>query len=232
VANLVRSDATLRELYAAAFDGVPAADDDAVLVGVGKALAAFQETLVSERTPFDEFRDALARDDREAAARLSLAAQRGLRVFEGRGRCAACHSGATFSDGGFHRSLIASQPSSQRDAGRQAGVQSLLANPLNRLGRFNDGADRSATLSAANETHRDGAFRTPGLREVAKTGPYMHDGSVGNLCEALRPHALPDAGGAAPRLSLAERRDLVAFLRSLSVTADSPLVDEAIFRCR
>jgi cytochrome c peroxidase len=65
------------------------------------------------------------------------------------------------------------------------------------------------------------AFRTPSLREAAATGPYMHDGSVARLCDAARPHALPDAGPAADGdapLDAAERDDVAAFL--LSLTAD------------
>ncbi len=55
------------------------------------------------------------------------------------------------------------------------------------------------------------AFRTPGLRDVAATAPYMHDGSVASLCDALRPHAAGQPTG----LSVDERRDLVAFLETL-----------------
>ena len=63
-------------------------------------------------------------------------------------------------------------------------------------------------------------FRTPGLRDVAATAPYLHDGSAARLCDAVQPHAL-DAGHASPTLSGAEQRDLVAFLRTLS-TGDVP----------
>ena len=59
----------------------PGADDEKLLVDAAKALAAFQATLVSPRTPFDAFRDALLAGDREAAARYPLAAQRGLKIF-------------------------------------------------------------------------------------------------------------------------------------------------------
>src|SRR4030095_1792521 len=64
--------------YALAFDHPPPADDETALVDAGKALAAYQETLNSERTPFDAFRDALARGD--VAAGYPVAAQRGLRL--------------------------------------------------------------------------------------------------------------------------------------------------------
>jgi len=75
-----------------------------------------------------------------------------------------------------------------------------------------------------------GAFRTPGLREVDTTAPYMHDGSVANLCDAVLPHATID-GSPPTALSFAERRDVVAFLRTLSAPREA-IVDEAAVTCR
>jgi len=59
------------------------------------------------------------------------------------------------------------------------------------------------------------AFRTPGLRGVATTAPYMHDGSAASLCDAVKPHAA-DADANPPELGAAQRTALVAFLRALS----------------
>ena len=110
------------------------------MVDAGKALAAFQETLASGRTPFDDFRDALLRGDGAAAERYPAAAQRGLRLFVGAGRCIACHAGPNFSDGEFHRSRIASKlHDGSADAGRAHGVATLRASAYARNGRFADG---------------------------------------------------------------------------------------------
>jgi len=234
-AALLRDDPQLAALYQRAFGSAPSGDDDAVLADIGKALAAYEETLVSERTPFDAFRDAIASGDRIAAARYPIDAQRGLRVFAGAGQCVACHGGANFSDGRFHRSRIASMlPDGEPDSGRRAGAQHLLASRFNLLGRFNDDARRTtaaATRDAAADIARSGEFRTPSLRDVAATGPFMHDGSVANLCDAIAPHASMQASDPV-ELSLAQRRDVVAFLRSLSVEPQPPHVDAAVFRCR
>ncbi|HET7362195.1 MAG TPA: cytochrome c peroxidase [Burkholderiales bacterium] len=93
--------ALIRARYAPDFErafGMPVPRDDGeVLADVGKALAAFQETLVSGRTPFDEFRDALARGDATAAARYPLDAQRGAALFVGKAACSGCHAGAQFT---------------------------------------------------------------------------------------------------------------------------------------
>jgi cytochrome c peroxidase len=148
---------TMRKLYEAeyarAFERPLPASDDAVLADVGKALAAYQETLVSGRTPFDEFRDALASDDVAVMKNYPVSAQRGLRIFIGGGGCSGCHAGPNFSDGRIV-----------------------------------------------------GGFRVPGLRNVSRTAPYLHDGSLATLREVMTRHS---------DLSESEIDDVVSFLESL-----------------
>ena len=230
VARALRDDETLKRLYGLAFTSAPPADGAVALVNVGKALAAYQETLISDRTPFDAYRDALMRGDGAAAASYPVAARRGLGLFVGRGGCIACHAGAGFSDGEFHRSRIASTlHDGAPDRGRALGLHKLLVSPYARNGRFDDGvepAPRNASKAAD-----DGAFRTPGLREVSTTAPYMHDGSIANLCDALQPHAALESRPV-PALTLAERRDIVAFLRTLNARKPAQLDDEDALTCR
>ena len=230
VAQALRDDETLKHLYALAFGHAPPADNETALVDAGKALAVYQETLTSDRTPFDAFRDALARRDLDAAGRYPVAAQRGLRLFIGGGQCVACHAGPNFSDGEFHRSAIVSTlHDGTQDSGRALGLEKLLASPYARNSRFNDEID--AARRPASQPAEAGAFRTPGLREVSATAPYMHDGSVANLCDALQPHAALE-GRSMPALTLAERRDVVAFLRTLSAQERAVLTDEGAMVCR
>src|SRR3989442_3146275 len=122
--------------YAAVF-GRSAASDEEILVDVGKALAAFQETLVTSRTPFDDFRDALERGDDAAAAGYPLAAQRGLRIFVGKGNCSGCHSGPQFTNGGFAHSGVGLRGPGARNLGRTPPYmsQGSLAAPRD-AGRF------------------------------------------------------------------------------------------------
>ena len=221
VAALVRGDPELAAAYRKAFGAPPEPDDEALLVDVGKALAAYQETLTSARTPFDEFRDALARNDAEAVARYPREAQRGLKIFIGAGGCSACHSGSAFSDGAFHRVGVASlRANGEPDTGREDGLRKLLASGFNLLGTYNDDRSRSTasgTRRAPDEVAAAGAFRTPSLREAARTAPYLHDGSLATLCEVLERHP----AGAKARLSPRERGDLVAFLETLSAAAET-----------
>src|SRR5438045_66502 len=88
VAGDPAADPGLAAAYAGIFGSTPTADSpELVLVNTAKALASFQETITTGRTAFDAFRDALANVDRQAMANYSLAAQRGLKIFVGKGRC-------------------------------------------------------------------------------------------------------------------------------------------------
>jgi cytochrome c peroxidase len=229
VAGVVRTEATYACLYRAAFRAPPGGDDQAVLVDAAKALAAYVETLRSGRTPFDEFRDALARGDKAAMARYPEAAQRGLKLFVGKGSCSVCHFGPAFTNGEFHEIGIPFALGAGRvDAGRHEGIKRLRSDPLNLLGKFSDDASgASATRTRHVEpTHASfGQFKTPGLRNVALTAPYMHNGRFATLRDVVRhyseldPDRVHSDGEALLRplkLSARESDDLIAFLESLT----------------
>ena len=228
-AALVRGDAELSCRFVKVFGTPPSADDEGVLAGIGKALAAFQETLVSGRSPFDEFRDALEKGDRVGAAKFPLAAQRGLRLFVGRGNCTACHFGPTFSNGEFHDTGVPFFVAGGGvDPGRHGGIRKLQANPFNKLGRHSDdrdGTSATGTRHVSLEHRNFGEFKVPGLRNVALTAPYMHNGSLATLPEVVRhyseinPDRLHSDGESVLkplRLNPQESADLVAFLESLT----------------
>jgi cytochrome c peroxidase len=228
-AALVRGDADYRCRWRRAFGAPPPEDEEALLAGIGKALAAFQETLVSGRTPFDDFRDALAAGDTAGAARYPLSAQRGARIFVGRGRCDACHSGPLFTNGEFHDIGVPFfNPDRSVDPGRHGGIRRLAASRFNLLGPYNDDAGGRSALKTRHVAlqHRNfGEFKVPSLRNVALTAPYMHNGSLATLADVVRHYSelpverLHSDGEAILRplgLSRAEAADLVAFLESLT----------------
>ena len=235
VADAVRSRPDLREGYRRAFGQLPGSDDEALAVDVAKALAAYQETLVSPRTPFDDFRDAVARGDREAAAAYPVAAQRGLALFIGRAHCYFCHSGPTFSNGEF---ADIGMPffigRGQVDPGRHGGIQAVQRSRWNLLGPFNDDPSRGSATGTRHVLldHRHyGEFKVPGLRGLTHTAPYMHDGSLATLREVLRHYSEIDenrlhADGerilVPLHLSEQETEDLLAFLLSLDAAAAAP----------
>jgi len=169
--------------FAALFgDPAPMAAED-VLVNAAKCIAAFQETLVSKRTPFDRFRDALEKGGDDPA--YPAAARRGLKIFVGRGNCSLCHFGPMFSNGEFSDAAVPYfLPGGGVDKGRYTGIQFLRASPYNLLGRHNDDGARTSAFKTRHVTlgHRNfGEFKVPSLRGVAATAPYMHDGSLEHI---------------------------------------------------
>ena len=231
VAQLVRKDAELACHYTRTFGKPPSEvkDDEALLVDVGKVLAAFQETIVAARTPFDEFRDALARGDRAAAARYSIPAQRGLKIFIGKGGCSTCHTGPRFTNGEFHSTGVSFFAAKNRvDPGRYEGIRELKQSKFNLLGAYNDDPSRStatATQHVDLVQRNFGEFKTPSLRNAALTGPYMHNGQIGTLREVVRYYSELDvdrlhADGEQLlkplKLSAQEVDDLIVFVESLT----------------
>lgn len=230
VANLLREDKDLACAYQRAFGERPGGDDEKLLVDAAKALAAFQATLVSPRTPFDAFRDALVAGDREAAARYPLDAQRGLKIFIA-ANCVACHFGPRFTNGEFGDVGIPffTRPG-EVDSGRLDGLAKLADSAFNLLGRHNDDASRANALRTKHvqRLHSNfGEFRVPSLRQAA-SGPYMHNGHLATLDDVVKHYSEvnPDRlhSDALPLvrplgLTPQESSDLVAFLRSLSAGA-------------
>jgi cytochrome c peroxidase len=196
-------DATYRAQFSAAFpnDAAPLSMDHII-----KAIAAFERTLISGRSPFDRY---VFDDDREA---LSASAKRGMELFySARVGCAQCHSGLNFSGPIVYEGHVADT--------------ALFAN----TGLYDldgHGAYPPADRGLLEVTHRSadmGKFRVPTLRNVALTGPYMHDGNLASL-DAVLDHYMrgghknprQDSRVRAFELSAAERTDLLAFLDSLT----------------
>jgi cytochrome c peroxidase len=203
---------------------------------IAMALASYERTLVSGGSDFDRY---FYGNDRSA---LSDAAGRGLELFTGNAGCATCHplsSGSSlFSDGGFHNTGVGVRAADHSGSGTlrvQAapGVyldvpRSIVADvseaPHEDLGRYEVTADPA-------DLHR---YRTPTLRNVALTAPYMHDGSIATLrgvVEFYRAGGVQNPG-LDPRvrplaLTDADISNLVAFLESLTGPDVDTLVADA-----
>jgi cytochrome c peroxidase len=200
---------------------------------VGAALAAYQRTLVAGDSRFDRWRYA------GKAQALSAEERNGFAIFAGKARCAICHHvgerHALFTDEQYHvtGAGAAWQPRQAVVVPLAPGAQTTLSVaeraafdtvPVADLGRW------EITLHPADRY----AFRTPSLRNVARTAPYMHDGSLADL-EAVVDFYQRGGGPAVDRspllvpleLNAAERRELVAFLRSLDSAALPALVRAA-----
>ncbi len=209
----------------------PAAlSDTEFTVFLSKSIAAYLRTLTSPQTPFDQFRTDLLSGNLAGQARYPEAAKRGLKRFIGEANCVVCHVGPKFSNGEFHdigRPFFTGV--GQVDGGRYAGIQRLRQDPFNLLGQHTDNPSdsdarktRTVTLGQSNF----GQWRTPSLRNLSLTAPYMHDGSIDTLrgvvdhyadIDPTRLHTKGEAILKPMTLSDVERNDLVQFLKTLSV---------------
>lgn len=183
---------------------------------IAKAIASFERTVVTGASPVDYFDQARpfakltdddVADDKALAAKrdsvlkaaaahpLSESAKRGRELFFGKANCSLCHVGANFSDEDFYN----------------IGLGATTAKP---------DAGRAIISNQGKDT---GAYKVPSLRNISKTGPYMHDGSQKTLAEVVEYY---DRGGNGNphlhqrikklNLTKTEKEDLVAFMEALS----------------
>ncbi len=164
---------------------------------LAQALAGYVRTLRSEDSPLDRFlsgRAAVGKDAARAAGGLTDVEFEGFRLFQDKARCYLCHSGPQFTDEGFHNTGIAWRDGALQDEGRSA---------------------------IDGKPYHKGAFKTPTLRDLARRGPYMHDGSLATLEDVIDYY---DRGGnknpyldeniVPLHLSEAEKKALLEFLRN------------------
>lgn len=227
IAHLIASDPTLRRDYEAVFGPLPD-DIDRLFTNIGKAIAAYQRRLVSRNSPFDRYVAALRAG--KPSDDLSAPAVRGLQLFIGRGNCRICHSGPNFTDGEFHNTGVpVNELGDRTDGGRYEGIPLLQASAFNRQSQFSDSRnDASAELLRAVRRTPDtwAQFKTPTLRNVALTAPYMHHGQLATLRDVLAFYSnvagTVDQGPNSEKilaplhLNEQETSDLIAFLESLS----------------
>ncbi len=192
-----------------------------------QAISAFERTIVSDpkKVPFDRHHSG----DKKA---LSPTALRGQYLFNGKAGCISCHNGPLASDERYYALGLPENELFQKDA---------LAQITHRWQHYQKGiseikyrhADLDYGLYYVTKNPKDiGKFRTPSLRELKYTGPYMHNGVFKTLDEVVEFY---NRGGGATTnktpllqplgLTDAEKKDLVAFLEALSM--DKPLLMEA-----
>jgi cytochrome c peroxidase len=196
-----------------------------VFANMGKAIAAYERTLAHGPSRLDAYTAATLRGDPAATDLLTASEKRGLRLFIGKGDCMSCHNGPLLSDQHFHNTGVASRDPARPDQGRAAAVAKVVADEFNCLGKFSDagpGQCQELEFIADRDPKMAGAFKTPGLRNVAQRPPYMHAGQIATLDDVVRHYAnAPKAVvGQTERkplpLSGQEVADLVNFLGTLS----------------
>ena len=172
---------------------------------IARVLASYVRSILSGDSAYDRF---INGDD----GTLSVEQHAGMQIFRGKGNCTACHVGPNFTDERLHNTGVAwRDPSTLRPAQDRPEPSRATSSSGQVTGYY------------ADEGGGNGTFKTPTLREVERTAPYMHDGSMTTLEEVI--DFYDDGGRSNPsidpeihplHLSVEEKLALVAFLKSLS----------------
>lgn len=183
---------------------------------IAMALAAFQRSLVSRNSPLDRY---LAGDQ----SALSDDAVQGLGIFRGKGKCAECHYNVSLSDDKFHALHVPENPALMNDPGVVATMRFVAK--VYHYPDYRSLSEDPGRYLLTKDRRDWKAFRTPPLREIARTGPYMHNGVFSTLEEVI--DFFDRGGGAGNRvltplqLSPTEKKQLMTFL--VEALAGEPL---------
>ncbi len=222
VVDVVRQDAN----YAQQFKQVFNVEAKAVRIEhVAKAIASYERSLIAGNSPFDRY---YFGKDQSA---ISASAARGSRVFRRKGNCMTCHeiswNNALFTDNRFYNvgvgfkrldPVLGALVSAVRQ-GKDPDKVAMTDAQRSELGRF----------KVTKELADLGRFKTPSLRNIALTAPYMHDGSIKTLEEVIEHY--DQGGNKSPyvdakifplHLTEQEKADLVAFMKSLTSPGAKP----------
>ncbi len=213
IINTIQEDAQYPKLFKQVFN-IPV--EEISIDYVTKAIASFERTLISANSLFDQYY--FGRDH----TKLSDSAARGLRIFRRKGNCANCHEiswdSALFMDNRYYNlgvgfAKIKDQIDDFVSALKQGETMELSPEQKVQLGRFN------VTHAIADI----GKFKTPTLRNISLTAPYMHDGSIKTLTEVIEyydkggePNRYLDAAIFPLHFTPQEKTDLLEFLKALS----------------
>lgn len=209
---------------------------DAAFANIGKAIGAYERLLMPGPARFDRYVESL-RSGRAGAENAILTEEeiRGLRLFVDAGRtlCLRCHNGPLLTNQSFHDIGTAKREGGPPDFGRFLGLQAVLIDPFNCLGAFSDARpEQCGELRFLDKAHAGaamGKFKTPTLRGLPRTAPFMHDGrftSLDDVIEHYRSPPAPNRGATLEITPLAldaeESRALVAFLTTLDGDLATP----------
>jgi len=191
-------------------------DHEITMQDLTSALAAFERTLVSGRTPFDRYY--FDKDDQA----LSESAKRGYRLFAGAARCVECHQIGTqealFTDQQFHGIQFALQKIRSNVGSMATQIARMSPDERSKVAVLDKDFAALGRFIVTTDPKDIGSFKTPSLRNVAVTAPYMHDGSVPSLKQAVAQEVRYRQRRSSDVfiLTIEESSDLVSFLEALT----------------
>lgn len=219
------------------WEQLTAAQQDAVsraFSNAGKALAAYQRKLQPAANRFDAYADSLTpRTNGTPSSVLNGTEIAGLRLFIGKAQCVSCHNGPLFTNHEFHNTGILSAAGQLPSMGRYDGIRTAREDEFNCLGEFSDATPQQCTELRFARDSNDlvGAHKTPTLRNITLTAPYMHTGQMADLRTVLEhyneaPVSMLSHNEAKPLgLRAVELRQLEAFLQTLT----APLATDPVW---
>ncbi|HYH98896.1 cytochrome-c peroxidase [Hyalangium sp.] len=194
-ATIIRAqlNAEYHSSYAEVFTKTPdETGDDELLANVGKLMQAYERTVNRRRSPFDEdVKRFISVAEVSVVEATKDPAYLGLKTYFRKGQCIVCHKGVAMTDHLFHN--IGVKDGSAGAEGQTAAVEAMLDWKFNAAGPFSDApngtdAQRLASVRATLVEKRAemvGAYKTPTLRNIALTAPYMHTGEVATLADVV-----------------------------------------------
>ena len=204
---------------------------DHIFANIGRAIEAYERRLIPGITAFDRYADALSVNDIATADRALTADQQiGLDLFIGKAQCIHCHNGPLFTNHEFHNTGLFPENELPADRGRIDGALELLDDPFNCLGE--EAAVDQQSCAELRFVKTQGielvaAFKTPTLRNIAQTPPFMHTGQFDDLASVLnhyniaRPTLISDELEPLD-LNALELKQLESFLKALSAPLATP----------
>ena len=230
---IISNDNNLSSLWIKTFGLMEKGDINKNAANLAKSIAAYITKLEASHAPFDDF----VSGNKNA---ISSSAKRGLKYFITEGGCLRCHFTPWFSDGAFHSVGIAPLDGGPlTDGGRAGAIDKLKESPFNASGKHSDDPNGiRATISKhiAKRNEDWGSFRTPSLRNVAETAPFMHAGQLATLEDVLKHYSTLENFVSADHhretifepLNLTSQQtiDLIAFLESLT----APLPEASLLK--
>ena len=236
VVGIVASDESYLATYQSLFGelGDPDAATDVALnlafANIGKSIAAFERTVMPTSSRFDRYVESVVAGNSEQQDRSFDDDEIwGLRLFIDEAGCLQCHNGPLFTNHEFHNTGVINFPGDVPDKARVAGVQEVLGSEFNCQSIYSDDPDNGCSELEFARTGAEliGAFKTPSLRNLQYTAPFMHKGQLATIADVLdhyneAPDAMIGHNEAEPlNLRARELRQLELFLATLA----APLAD-------
>ena len=198
---------------------------NSAFANIGKSIAAFERTIMPTTSRFDQYvANLIEKNENSKSEILNKDEKAGLRLFIGKAECTQCHNGPLLTNNEFHNTGLLNFPGDVPDRGRVNGVREVLESEFNCRSIFSDDPIKNCPELDFVRTGSVliGAIKTPSLRNLGKTAPYMHKGQFWTIADVLdhynsAPDAMIGHNEAEPLgLNSIELRQLEAFLGTLN----------------